>query len=116
MIKNSTSNLLDQGLTNKSASSQSSKLLTNPARADKTSALPDSASENFSKVFQSAFNSVNDTVVHAENKMEQLASGQNKDIHGTMISMEKANISFKLLNTVRNKVVSAYQEISRMQI
>jgi flagellar hook-basal body complex protein FliE len=38
-----------------------------------------------------------------------------KDIHQAMISMEEAHISMRLLIQVRNKVISAYEEIMRMQ-
>lgn len=52
----------------------------------------------------------------ANTAVNALASGKNVDIHHTMIAMEKASISFKLLMQVRNKVVSAYQEIMRTQV
>jgi len=38
-----------------------------------------------------------------------------KDIHEAMIDIEKANISFRLMMQVRNKLLSAYEEIMRMQ-
>ena len=36
-------------------------------------------------------------------------------LHSAMIAVEKADLSFQLMMQVRNKIVSAYQEISRMQ-
>jgi flagellar hook-basal body complex protein FliE len=33
-----------------------------------------------------------------------------------MIALEKAEVSFQLMMQVRNKIVSAYEEIMRMQI
>ena len=45
----------------------------------------------------------------------QLASGKQKDIHETMIEMEKADVAFQLLMQVRNKVIAAYETIMRMQ-
>ena len=45
-----------------------------------------------------------------------LASGQHANIHETMIAMEKASISFRMLTKVQNKVVEAYKEIMRMQL
>ena len=32
-----------------------------------------------------------------------------------MVSVEKADVAFQLMMQVRNKVVSAYQEIEKMQ-
>lgn len=52
----------------------------------------------------------------ADAAIGDLAAGRNVSIHKTMIAMEKASISFKLMMQVRNKVVSAYQEIMRMQV
>lgn len=57
------------------------------------------------------------------NRMEQasntaaqdLISGQSKDIHGTMIAMQKAGIALDLTMEIRNKVIAAYDEIKRMQ-
>ena len=51
----------------------------------------------------------------AENAASKLVTGENKDIHGTMIAMQKASISMSLMLEVRNKIISAYEEIKRMQ-
>ena len=39
----------------------------------------------------------------------------NADIGGAMVSVEKADVAFQLMMQVRNKVVSAYQEMEKMQ-
>ncbi|UQZ89770.1 flagellar hook-basal body complex protein FliE [Deltaproteobacteria bacterium Smac51] len=46
---------------------------------------------------------------------QELASGRNGNIHETLIAMNKASVSFKMVMEVRNKVISAYQEVMRMQ-
>ena len=51
----------------------------------------------------------------ADQKIEELATGQNANIHETLIAMEKANVSFRMMMQLRNKIVSAYEEIMRMQ-
>jgi flagellar hook-basal body complex protein FliE len=45
---------------------------------------------------------------------EMMQSG-GQDLHNVMIAVEKADISFQLMMQVRNKIVNAYQEISRLQ-
>lgn len=45
----------------------------------------------------------------------KLATGENKDIHGTMIKMQKAEVATNLMVAVRNKVIAAYDDIKRMQ-
>ena len=77
---------------------------------------PGSAASEFSDTFKKAFNDVNKQQLEAHKKMSELVTGQNKDIHGTMIALEKADVSLRLSMAVRNKVVSAYEEIMRMQV
>jgi len=58
----------------------------------------------------------NSSQLNADNKMQELATGKSKDLHGTVLAMEKADINFRLLTQVRNKVIEAYREIMRMQV
>ncbi|HTJ87840.1 MAG TPA: flagellar hook-basal body complex protein FliE [Terriglobales bacterium] len=51
----------------------------------------------------------------ADAKVSGLLQGNGMDVHSAMIAVEKADLSFQLMMQVRNKIVSAYQEISRMQ-
>ncbi|MDA8138521.1 MAG: flagellar hook-basal body complex protein FliE [Desulfobacteraceae bacterium] len=51
----------------------------------------------------------------ADSASQKLITGQSQDIHGTMISLQKASIAFELAMEIRNKVVAAYEEIKRMQ-
>ena len=66
--------------------------------------------------FQQMFDEVNRNQLEAENNIVEMVAGRNKDIAGTMVSMEKADTSVRMLMSVRNKVVSAYEEIMRMQV
>jgi flagellar hook-basal body complex protein FliE len=40
--------------------------------------------------------------------------GETRDVAGTLIAVEKANLSFQLTLQIRNKLLEAYQEIVRM--
>jgi len=51
----------------------------------------------------------------AETKVAGVLEGSGGDVHTALIAVEKADLSFQLMMQVRNKIVSAYQEISRMQ-
>jgi len=51
----------------------------------------------------------------ANQKAEEFAVGKSFDLHEIMIATEKADISFRLLLQIRNKLLEAYQEIMRMQ-
>jgi len=48
-------------------------------------------------------------------KVAGLLDGSGMDVHTAMIAVEQADLSFQLMMQVRNKIVAAYQEISRMQ-
>ncbi len=52
----------------------------------------------------------------ANDKAAALASGAIDDLHGTMISLKEADISVKLVGTVRNKLLDAFQELWRTSV
>ena len=45
-----------------------------------------------------------------------LVTGASGDIHGTMLALERADLSLRLVTQVRNRVIEAYQEIMRMSV
>ena len=71
---------------------------------------------SFGKIIEQSIAEVNQMQREADDAVQDLNTGRNKDIHGTLIALEKADISFQLLMQVRNKIIAAYQEIMRMQI
>jgi len=70
---------------------------------------------NFGDALKSAINQVEDMHTSAEQQMTELLKGDRSDVHNVMIAVEKADVAFQLMMQVRNKIVNAYQEISRMQ-
>jgi flagellar hook-basal body complex protein FliE len=75
---------------------------------------PESAS--FGELLKKSIQQVNQLQNESNAAVEKLATGQEKDIHNTMIAMEKASVSFHLTMQVRNKMIEAYQEVMRMQV
>jgi flagellar hook-basal body complex protein FliE len=69
----------------------------------------------FLETLRGAMDQVNDLQGTAEAKVGALLEGNGMDVHSAMIAVEKADLSFQLMMQVRNKIVAAYQEISRMQ-
>jgi flagellar hook-basal body complex protein FliE len=55
-----------------------------------------------------------DHVAHA--KADSLARGATDDLHGTMISIKEADISMKLVGTVRNRLLDAFHELWRINL
>ena len=79
------------------------------------SASPENATP-FLDTLKTALNEVNQLQQEAEQSIQHLAAGDGKDIHQTMIAIEKAEISFQLMMQVRNKIIAAYEEVMRMQV
>jgi flagellar hook-basal body complex protein FliE len=77
---------------------------------------PDAPSPSFSEFVTRSLADVNRQVVDADQAVNDLATGKNQDIHNTMIAMQKASISLELVLQIRNKLISAYDEIRRMSI
>jgi flagellar hook-basal body complex protein FliE len=87
-----------------------------PAEADAGSVRPSTASKTgFSDVLYTAMDDMQQLQGQAEAKVAGVLGGNGADVHSAMIAVEKADLSFQLMMQVRNKIVSAYQEISRMQ-
>ena len=76
--------------------------------------LVDSGSIN--RTFEKLLQDVNQQQFNAEAKKIELMVTENKDIHGTMLALEKADLSMRLMLQIRNKLVSAYEEVMRMQV
>jgi flagellar hook-basal body complex protein FliE len=87
-----------------------------PAEADVSSLRPQSSSESgFRDVLHSAIDDLHQLEGQAETKVAGVLAGNGADVHSALIAVEKADLSFQLMMQVRNKIVSAYEEISRMQ-
>ena len=71
---------------------------------------------DFGEVLTDAIRSVDQSQFQADDKLRDLASGKNVDIHGTMIAMEEADITLRTMTSVRDKVVDAYQKLMNMNI
>jgi flagellar hook-basal body complex protein FliE len=70
--------------------------------------------ENFEGFLKEAVNKVNAVQNDAEKSIQELAGGG--DISSAVIAMEKADLSFQVMIEVRNKLISAYEEIMRLQV
>ena len=70
----------------------------------------------FAEVLKSSLDEVNQLQQKADASITALATGDKASLHDTMIAMEQADVSFRLMMQVRNKIVDAYQEIMRLQV
>ncbi len=70
----------------------------------------------FSDALRSSVEKVNEYQSQADTAIKEMVAGKNKNIHETMLAIERADSSLKLMMQVRNKVLDAYREIMRMQV
>jgi flagellar hook-basal body complex protein FliE len=68
----------------------------------------------FEDMMQEAMGKLSQVQKDAESAVKELASGG--DPTQAIIAMEKADMNFQMMVEVRNKLISAYQEIMRMQV
>lgn len=69
---------------------------------------------DFKKVLNQSIDHLNQQLQQADQMTQEMVLGE-KDIHQAMIALEQANISLRLMIQIRNKILSAYEEIMRMQ-
>jgi flagellar hook-basal body complex protein FliE len=70
---------------------------------------------DFKQILNRSVRETNDLFAQADQATQAMAFGQ-KDVHQAMIALEQANLAFQLMIQVRNKMISAYQEIMAMQV
>lgn len=68
----------------------------------------------FLDTLRNAVSQVKDLQSQADTQVAAMLNGDGQDVHSAMIAVEKANLAFELMVQVRNKIVSAYQEVSRI--
>ena len=73
-------------------------------------------SDSFGKLLQGALQDVNELQVQANHQAELLATGEAQNPHDAVIAMEKADLALQLTIRVTEKALSAYQQVSQMQL
>ena len=66
--------------------------------------------------FAAGLNSVNSLKLEAERMQEDIAMGGSTSIHDAMIAAEKASLSMQMAIQVRNRMISAYTDITGMML
>ena len=74
-----------------------------------------SSQESFNGVFASLLNHVNNTQLHAQQRMVSLEAGQDNVIDAVM-AIQKTNQTMNMLIQVRNRLVDGYHEVFNQQI
>ncbi len=71
---------------------------------------------DFGATLSNAINQVNDTQMQANQLTDAFVRGDTDDLVKVMIAVQKSNVAFQAITQVRNRLVSAYQDIMNMPI
>jgi flagellar hook-basal body complex protein FliE len=71
---------------------------------------------SFKSMLGSAIQQVEGARADADQNVEKFLSGDGGDLHSVILGSQRAELEFQMFMQVRNKVVSAYQEVMRMQM
>jgi len=80
------------------------------------SAAGETPSGSFTEMLNKAVEKTNELQVQGDKASAELMAGRTKNIHESLLVLERADLSLKLMMQVRNKVLDAYKEIMRMQV
>ncbi len=70
----------------------------------------------FKEVVKDFLGDTNRAQLMADSMITKVVSGEVNDVHTVMVAVTKAETSLRLMLEIRNRLMSAYQEIMRMQV
>jgi flagellar hook-basal body complex protein FliE len=74
------------------------------------------ARPSFGEALESALDSVSQVQAASDEATRMFALGREVDLHTVLLQVEKADLSFRTMMEVRNKLLEAYREIMRMPV
>jgi flagellar hook-basal body complex protein FliE len=90
-------------------------LLESRGRITSSSSSVQSESSVFTDILHAAKTQIEATETRAQHAVVGLLSGQGVEVHEATIATQQADLIFQLALQVRNKAVSAYQQMMQMQ-
>lgn len=87
--------------------------------SDKKPTSPENAQQgaSFGEVFEQAIQEVNNLQTEADKQIEGLTlKKEGVTPHSAMLALEKADVAFQLMSSIRGKIVRAYEEVIRTQV
>jgi flagellar hook-basal body complex protein FliE len=77
---------------------------------------PGATGANFSDMLQKNIDEVSKLQQDATQAVDDLATGKNDNVTGVMTAVEKADLAFKTLLSIRSKLMDAYEEIKSIAV
>jgi len=53
---------------------------------------------------------------NAQDGVRQLITGETDSIHDVVLTTSRADLAFRLMMEIRNRLIASYQEVMRMQV
>ena len=91
-------------------------VMTNTGGVDPVAVPKREIATGFGEILSNFVGDVNTNQIKANKSIEKLATGRTENLHETVIAMTKAETSLRYMMEVRSRIVTAYQEIQRMQV
>lgn len=94
--------------------------LQNFTKAQKTASAgqlktPEQPVNSFAQTLENSMTKVQDLQTNKDKMIQSFASGETQNVHELMISLQKAGLAMNMTAAVRNKVMEAFKELSRIQ-
>ena len=80
------------------------------------SGVTENRATNFEDLLRNSMGEANQLQLNAERSIEGLATGEITDPTSVVNAINQADLAFRTLIQIRNKLVSAYDELRQMQI
>ncbi|MCH1929351.1 flagellar hook-basal body complex protein FliE [Shewanella sp. A25] len=77
---------------------------------------PAASSDGISQSFVDVVRNINAQQNLASEMMRAVDAGESQDVVGTMVTSQKASLSFNMLMEVRNKLLDSFDDVMRMSI
>jgi flagellar hook-basal body complex protein FliE len=71
---------------------------------------------SFKNMLLDSIQEVNSMQLQADQAVEQMATGQDVNPAEVLTAVQKADIAFRMMMQIRNKVVQAYQEVQNIRV
>ncbi|MDD3051490.1 MAG: flagellar hook-basal body complex protein FliE [Candidatus Cloacimonetes bacterium] len=71
---------------------------------------------SFGEMMKSYLEDANNLQLEADEDIRKAIAGEDIDPHKVMIAVQKANLSFELVMEIRNKMLEAYKEVTKMNM
>ena len=81
-----------------------------------TGDIQQTGATSFANILSEQISKVNELGLDADKKVSDQLAGKDINPHESIMALQKAEISFQLLSAVRDKVLTAYQEVMRTQL